>query len=127
MKKSKNYQSLYNTFFIFYYLPISIVSFWSGNLFFAYKIDLIITSLLHVFEILTLIANDPCIFMLTVHFSRFKVIDEFTMLETTLDDLDGGSLYSVQVQSIDGNEKIVVSTVKTVLTQNQGKFANVDV
>lgn len=96
-------------------------------MFFAYKIDLIITSLLHVFEILTLIANDPCIFMLTVHFSRFKVIDEFTMLETTLDDLDGGSLYSVQVQSIDGNEKIVVSTVKTVLTQNQGKFANVDV
>ncbi|KAL5264270.1 hypothetical protein ACHWQZ_G005388 [Mnemiopsis leidyi] len=50
---------------------------------------------------------------------KFKVIDEFTMLETTLDDLDGGSLYSVQVQSIDGNEKIVVSTVKTVLTQNQ--------
>ena len=50
------------------------------------------------------------------------MIDEFTRLETTLDELDGGSLYSVQIESIDGNNNLAVSTVKTVLTQNQSKF-----
>ena len=54
------------------------------------------------------------------------MIDEFTMLETTLDELDGGSLYSVQIESIDRNKDLAVSTVKTVLTQNQSKFSRVD-
>ena len=45
------------------------------------------------------------------------------MLETTIDELDGGSMYSVQIQS---NTKtpinLIVSTVKTTQTLNQSKL-----
>ena len=54
---------------------------------------------------------------------REKIIDDYTMLETTIDELDGGSMYSVQIQS---NTKtpinLIVSTVKTTQTLNQSKL-----
>ena len=53
-------------------------------------------------------------------FPRFKVIDDYTMLETTIDEPDGGSLYSVQVESNAGSgNELTVSTVKSTYTQNQ--------
>ena len=45
------------------------------------------------------------------------------MLQTVIDELDGGSLYSVQVQSdTDVEVNLVVSTVKTVQTLNQSEY-----
>ena len=53
-------------------------------------------------------------------FLRFLIIDDYTVLEATIEDLDAGSMYSVQVESNTMvNVDLVVSTVQTTSTFNQ--------